>query len=349
MMKSYSQFNLRKRIRLETLFNLNLSKNEISKVMGCCVKTIYNEWYKGKYLHTNSDLTTEWRYSADKAQGITDKNVSNRGTIPKILKDKKLVKEIEHNICDLGYSVEVAVETMKQSGKMNEFACSVCTKTVYNSIDKQLFPHLTNKELPYKRNKKVHKKKVRVQKRDCAGKSIEERPEDILTREEFGHWEMDSVIGARGKSKNTLLTIFERKTRKPFIFKQTDKSASCVVAALDKLEKQLGDTFYSIFKTITVDNGTEFADCEGIERSCVYPDKKRTQVYYCHPYCSSERGSNENGNRMIRRCIPKGYNFDGMSKKEIAKVEQWLGDYPRRMFSYKSSNELYLEELKLLI
>ena len=172
MMKSYSQFNLRKRIRLETLFNLNLSKNEISKVMGCCVKTIYNEWYKGKYLHTNSDLTTEWRYSADKAQGITDKNVSNRGTIPKILKDKKLVKEIEHNIYDLGYSVEVAVETMKQSGKMNEFACSVCTKTVYNSIDKQLFPHLTNKELPYKRNKKVHKKKVRVQKRDCAGKSI---------------------------------------------------------------------------------------------------------------------------------------------------------------------------------
>lgn len=348
-MKSYSQLNLRKRIHLETLFNLNLSKKEISKEIGYCVKTVYNEWHKGKYLHTNSDLTTEWRYSADKAQEVTDKNVSNRGTTPKVLKDKKLVKEIEHNICELGYSVEVTIETMKKSGKMNEFDCSVCTKTVYNSIDKQLFPHLTNKELPYKRNKKAHKKKVRVQKRDCAGKSIEERPEDILAREEFGHWEMDSVIGTRGKSKNTLLTIFERKTRKPFIFKQLDKSTSCVVAALDKLEKQLGDTFYSIFKTITVDNGTEFADCEGIERSCVYPGKKRTQVYYCHPYCSSERGSNENGNRMIRRCIPKGYNFDGMSKKEIAKVEKWLGDYPRRMFKFKSSNELYLEELKLLI
>lgn len=52
---------------------------------------------------------------------------------------------------------------------------------------------------------------------------------------------------------------------------------------------------------------------------------------------------------MIRRCIPKGYNFDGMSKKEIAKVEKWLGDYPRRMFGFKSSNKLYLEELKLLI
>lgn len=348
-MRGYSQLNRRKRIRLETLFGLKLPKYEIAKLMECSLKTVYNEWHKGKYLHTNSDLTKEWRYSADKAQDITDKNVSNRGTVPKLLKDKALVKEIEHNICDLKYSVEVAVETMKTSGQMYKFDYTVCTKTVYNSIDKDLFPHLTNKELPYKRNKKVHKNKVRVQKRDSAGKSIEERPEDIMTREEFGHWEMDSVIGSKGKSKNTLLTIFERKTRKPYIFKQADKSAPCVVAALDELEKQLGDSFYSIFKTITVDNGTEFADCKGIERSCIYPGKKRTQVYYFHPYASCERGSNENGNRMIRRCIPKGYNFDGMSKKEIAKVEKWLGDYPRRMFGFKSSNKLYLEELKLLI
>ena len=209
---------------------------------------------------------------------------------------------------------------------------------------------ITNKDLPIRRNKKRHKKKaVRVQKRDIAGTSIEDRPEDILTREEFGHWEMDSVIGSRGKSKNTLLTLFERKTRQPIIYKQSDKSSASVVEALDDLEKKLGDKFYLIFKTITVDNGTEFADCEGIERSCIHPGKKRTQVYYCHPYCSSERGSNENGNRMIRRKIPKGTNFDNMSKKEIAQVQKWLENYPRRMFGYKSSKQLYLEEMKLLI
>lgn len=346
-MKGYSQLNYRKRIRLETLFSLKLTKIEISRKMGCCLKTIYNEWNKGRYLHTNSDLTREWRYSADKAQEITNKNVSNRGNVPKLLKNKFLAKEIENNIYYYGCSVEVAVNAIKLSGKMHK--CSVCAKTVYNSIDKELFPRLTNKELPYKRNKKSHKKKVRIQKRDCAGKSIEERPEDVLSRKEFGHWEMDSVIGQKGKSKNTLLTIFERKTRKPLIFKQPDKSSSSVVATLDLLEKEMGDTFYSVFKTITVDNGTEFADCEGIERSCIYPDRKRTQVYYCHPYCSSERGSNENGNRMIRRMIPKGSNFDNKSEKEIKAVEKWLGNYPRRMFGFKSSNELYLEELKLLI
>ena len=100
-MRGYSQLNRRKRIRLETLFGLKLPKYEIAKLMECSLKTVYNEWHKGKYLHTNSDLTKEWRYSADKAQDITDKNVSNRGTVPKLLKDKALVKEIEHKICDL--------------------------------------------------------------------------------------------------------------------------------------------------------------------------------------------------------------------------------------------------------
>ena len=348
-MKSYSQLNYRKRIRLETLFGLNMSKNDIATTMNISVKTVYNEWNKGRYLHTNSDLTNEWRYAADKAQSITDKNVSNRGAVSKILRDKKLAKAIEDSIIKNKYSVEVAIETMKDSGEMDKYELSVCTKTVYNSIDKGLFPHLTNKELPVKRNKKSKKKKVRVQKRDSAGKSIEERPDEILKREEFGHWEMDSVIGMRGKSKNTLLTLIERKTRKPLIRKQPDKSAPSVVETLDRLEKEMGDRFYDIFKSITVDNGTEFSDCEGMERSCLYPGKKRTEVYYCHPYCSSERGSNENENRMIRRIIPKGTNFDDKTDKDIAKIEKWLGNYPRRMFGYKSSNELYIKEMKLLI
>ena len=62
-MKGYSQLNYRKRIRLETLFSLKLSKFDIAAKMNVCLKTVYNEWNKGRYLHTNSDLTTEWRYS----------------------------------------------------------------------------------------------------------------------------------------------------------------------------------------------------------------------------------------------------------------------------------------------
>ena len=204
-------------------------------------------------------------------------------------------------------------------------------------------------DLTVKRKIMMRKNKIRRQKRLSAGKSIEERPEEIDSRSEFGHVEMDSVIGQRGKQKATLLTIIERKTRKTKIRKQPDKTAETVVAALDELEREYGDKFYKLFKTITVDNGTEFADVEGIERSCLYPGRKRTTVYYCHPYCSCERGSNENGNRMIRRKIPKGVNFENITDKEVQEVEDWVNNYPRRMFGYRSSKDLYKEEMKYLI
>ena len=75
---------------------------------------------------------------------------------------------------------------------------------------------------------------------------------------------MDSVLGKRGKSKNTLLVLTERKTRNEIIFKLPDHTDEAVVAALDRLERKWGaDMFKRVFKTITVDNGSEFADAEG--------------------------------------------------------------------------------------
>lgn len=349
MRKGYKEMTYTKRIELETLLKAGYSVIEAARMLNVCEKTVYNELHRGKYTHTKSDLTTQTRYSAQIAQEKRDYNVSARGTIPKVLKDKKLAKAIEEKIVDKGYSPEAAIETMVRSGEMDKYEESVCVKTVYNSIDKGFFTKITNKDLPVKRNKnKKDYKKIHRIKKACAGTSIEDRPEDILEREEFGHMEMDSVIGKREKG-STLLTIIERKTRNIIVKKQPDKTSKSVVETLDELERELGDVFYKLFKTITVDNGTEFADCAGIERSCVYPGRKRTKVYYCHPYASCERGSNENGNRMIRRKIPKGTSINGYSKEEIQQIEDWVNEYPRRMFGYRSSKDLYKEEMKCKI
>ena len=348
-MKNYTQLTYSKRIKLEALFSLKMTKNEVAAAMGISLKTVYNEWNRGRYQHTLPDLSNEYRYSAELAQEKHDKYVSARGTVPKILKDKKLAKCIETIIADDGLSPEAALARMHAQGLTDGFETSVCAKTIYNSIDKGFFNRLTNKDLPVKRNKKKRKNKIRRQKRLSAGKSIEERPEEIDSRSEFGHVEMDSVIGQRGKQKATLLTIFERKTRKTIIRKQPDKTAESVVAALDELEREYGDKFYKLFKTITVDNGTEFADWEGMQQSAADESEKRVTVFYCHPYCSFERGSNENGNRMIRRKIPKGVNFENITDKEVQEVEDWVNNYPRRMFGYRSSKDLYKEEMKYLI
>lgn len=104
----------------------------------------------------------------------------------------------------------------------------------------------------------------------------------------------------------------------------------------------------SIFKSITFDNGTEFAAAEGLERSCVNKRLPRTKVYFCHPYSSWERGTNENTNGMIRRRFPKGTNFAAVTNAQIAQAENWINNYPRKILGYKSSEIVFRECLREL-
>ena len=159
---------------------------------------------------------------------------------------------------------------------------------------------------------------------------------------------MDTVVGARGVSKKSLLVLTERKTRKEIIFLLKEHTSAAVVKALDRLERKLGKKFREIFKSITVDNGSEFADWEGMERS-KRSKKKRTKIYYCHPYSSWERGSNENQNKLVRRHIPKGVNFDDKTQGDVDDIAEWINNYPRRLHEYKTAEELYNKELEKIV
>ena len=102
-----------------------------------------------------------------------------------------------------------------------------------------------------------------------------------------------------------------------------------MVAVLGTLEKKLGNfNFRRIFQTITVDSGSEFQDWEGMTRA-VTGEGERTHIYYCHPYSAFERGSNENGNRMIRRKVPQGTDFTGITEDDTLRVQRWVNEYPR--------------------
>ena len=123
-----------------------------------------------------------------------------------------------------------------------------------------------------------------------------------------------------------------------------DQGAASVVASLDMLEEKWGKLFSTVFKSITVDNGVEFSDTVGLERSCLRAEK-RTALYYCHAYSSWERGTNENINKLIRRHIPKGVDFDDRTADDIVYIENWINNYPRRLFKFKTSKELFEAEL----
>lgn len=348
-MKGWKQLKYSDRIRIEAWLRAKISVQEIADMLHVHRSTIYREIKRGQYEHLNSDYTVEKRYSPEIAQKHCDENLQVRGTQLKIGNDYKYAEYIEKKIIEENYSPEAVLGELRVQNRAKDFSVSICIRTLYNYIDKGVFLNLTNKNLPVKRNKKRGYKKVRVQKRASVWTSIEERPEYIKDRKEFGHWEMDSVVGKRGKSKNTFLVLTERKTRNEIIFKLPDHSATEVVKAVDRLEITWGSMFSDVFKTITVDNGTEFSYFNELERSCTKPDEKRTKVYYCHPYSSWERGSNENNNKMVRRIVPKGTNFDSMTDDEVLDMQIWINGYPRRIHDYHSAAELFEKEIAKLV
>lgn len=344
MREPYRQMNRGDRIKMEALLNAGHTKREVAEQLHFHRSTIYREYDRGKYMHRKSDYTEEERYSSDLGQKAHDYGQEGKGKSLKIGNDRKLAEYLEGKIADDKYSPEAALAEAAKSGI--EFRTSISVRTLYRYIDSNMFLRITNKDLPVKGKRKDHPKRVRVQKRASAGESIENRPNEVKDREIFGHWEMDTVKGRRGVTKGCMLVLTERKTRMEIVIKLKHQGAAAVVEALDRLERKWGDQFRMLFRSITVDNGVEFADYRGMERSVT--GGRRTFVFYCHPYSSWERGTNENNNRLIRRHIPKGEDFDSRMDAEIAYIEEWINNYPRRMFGYKTSAELFEEELQKL-
>ena len=86
-----------------------------------------------------------------------------------------------------------------------------------------------------------------------------------------------------------------------------------------------------------------------MQKSFINKTEDRIEIYYCHPYCSYERGSNENQNRLIRRKIPKSTNFDDRTEQDIQAVEDWINNYPRALFNGKSAADMFGMEIANIV
>jgi len=151
------------------------------------------------------------------------------------------------------------------------------------------------------------------------------------------------VIGrAKGKLQS-FLVLTERLTRYEIILRVRSKEMAETVRALRSILSQYPE---GTFKTLTVDNGSEFQDCRGMEHD--NRSNKRLTVYYCHPYTGCERGSNERNNRIIRRCLPKGKSFRKVTQKQCNLVADSINDMPRKILDYATAKERFEEELARL-
>lgn len=287
------------------------------------VKKEHRENWKG---HTEKRI-----YFAETGQRAAARNTGLRGGKYKLFKDIGLVKYIEERILKDKWSPEMIIGLLRT--QKHTFKTTVCFKTVYNYIDRGLIG-VKNIDLLLKPRLKVKKRRAEQRKR-VLGKSIELRPCGINERTEFGHWEGDTVVGQGGRS--AILTIVERKTNKGFMLSLKDRNASSVNAAFETLSKTLNGL--NIFKSITFDNGSEFADCHKL---------KDIDIYFAHPYSAFERGINENYNGIIRRYIPKGKDLNIFTQADLNRINNMIDSLPRKRHNYQTAQTMFDLELDRL-
>nr|WP_246868273.1 IS30 family transposase [Piscirickettsia salmonis] len=221
---------------------------------------------------------------------------------------------------------------------IREHDIQVSESTIYRYIydDREqggeLYKNLPHSGKPYK--KKVNRgDQIKIPNRV----GIEHRPAIADEKTEFGHFEIDTVVGRDHQSY--LLTLVDKANKMCCIRKMPNKQAKTVINTFMNV---VGSTFFD-FKTITSDNGTEFAGHEAISKIT------EADFYFARPYRSCDRGLNEHTNGLIRRFLPKGTDFNEISDKEIAKIEHTLNTRRRASLNYCSPNHVFLEYLMAAI
>ncbi|MEI7672843.1 MAG: IS30 family transposase [Deltaproteobacteria bacterium] len=295
---------------------------QLGRHMGRSWRSVRAEYLRGRVINRTSELVEYNTYSAEKGQDEANALAANKG--PRMRLTNILAERLRHWVVDNKVSPYVAIMRMRKEG----YAWVPCVRTVYYAIERGDL-EIIRSNLPYGTiNMKPRRKGKRMAYRTLRGKSITDRPPAAELRIEYGHWEMDTVVGRTGGSSACLLVMTERTTREEIIRRLPDRSQRSVVMALRGLERR-PDNLFASMRSLTCDNGSEFWDFAAIERSTLKPKKTRCTLYYTHPFSAFERGSNENNNRLIRRYIPKGSDIADFSLKAISVIEQKINTMER--------------------
>lgn len=328
----------------------NINKTQFMKDLayryGASLATIYNLINSSKVEQLTTNLTTKIVYSSITAiakrkkekESNNSKFVKAMPFISKVIDEVKTSKfnSIDETIHDLILNRKDEIKGLT----------TVCTKTIYNYVHSGII-ELKPIDLPRMLRRKAKTNYKEYTPKRQRGTSIDERPFEASDRLEFGNWEGDLVTGPRDGENGAFLTLIERKTRFYYMIPIKNKKSKTIYMAINKLNKLFGDSFKDIFKTITFDNGSEFARYKDIEFK---PNTKeqRTKVYFAHPYVSFERGSNERCNQLIRYYVPKGTDINTLDMKFIEMIQYGINNKKRKILGYKSAESLFINELSKL-
>ena len=346
--KQYHHLTKEQRVQIEILLNQKdkngkrlFSNSYIANAIGVNKSTISRELknrIKSK-INVMSGKIKNKPYNAVDAQNDYNYKRGLSKAQYKLEKYPQMAKFIEDKIKIDKWAPDAIVGYMKVHNMFERDGfCEITTPTIYNAIrygiiDVKLSDTRRMKYDPkyeYKREYQVSESKLDY--------SIEKRPEEVDKRLVFGHFELDTVVGKRDGIHECLMTLTERKTRFEMVFKLQAKTAKEVVNKFNEIKIFMKKNFNKVFKSITTDNGSEFSDFLEIIKDT------KAKIYFCHPYCSGEKGTNEKSNSMIRYFIPKGKLIENYSYADINDIVKWMNNYPRKILNYKTPLEALLEE-----
>ena len=296
------------------------SNRSIAKKLGRSPSTISRELKRG--------VTQNGCYYPNASQSVID-NKKKRARRKRKTDDPKVQKYIKEKLENF-WSPEII------SAKIEEdLEISVCTDSIYAFIyeNPELTKYLTRKHPAKKPRKKKKTEKTLIPNRT----GIEDRPNEANNREEFGHFEADTIVSRA--SLACLLVIVDRMTRKIKIKKLARKKADLASSSILFALKEYN---ISTLLSITYDNGSEFCAHEKVNEAL------KMKSFFCNPYSSWEKGTVENMNGLIRRFFPKGTDFAKITEEKIQQVEDWINNRPMKILEYKSPNEKYANLQKSL-
>ena len=306
---------------------LGMNKSEIARILHVHKSTITREFQR------NSDVKSKGTYYfASRAEKKQRKRYAARRRPIKFTDAMK--EKARYYLEELQMSQEQIVGYCKKHG-----IDMVSHETLYQWIwaDKKsggtLHTHLRH------RGRRHHKRGLSRKRRGIIPNRVDisERPKIVDRRSRFGDFEIDTIVGANHRQH--ILTINERVTGRVWMRRLSVPTAAVAASMAINILQPMADA--GLTKTITADNGLQFARHETVTEAL------GIKFYFAKPYHSWERGSNENLNGLIRQYIPKGTDFDTLTREDILTIQEKINNRPRKRLAFSSPNDIFVKLTRL--
>ncbi|MSP03688.1 MAG: IS30 family transposase [Acetobacteraceae bacterium] len=309
----YSHLSQEERYQIYALLNAGQPPGEIAVILGRHKSTI------GRELSRNSGLRG---YSPQHAERLAQaRSQACRNGV---------------RIRPADWSSAVGLLSLQWSPEQIASRVAISHETIYRRIyankaaGGDLWRHLRCQKKRRKRYASGRDKRGQI----IGRRAISERPAHVEARSHIGHWEGDTVIGAG--HKQAIVSVVERKSGYAILAKVANKTADLVASAIVNRLSPLAP----LVKTITYDNGKEFADHAHID------NELGSTAYFADPFSSWQRGTNKNLNGLVRQYVPKKRPLSTVTERELAMIEYRLNNRPRKRLGFRTPYEVFTQSIK---